>query len=194
MTTYEYACIEKIDKPYVVKVSDKRYRYPNERTIHVGKRGFFGNHTFYIDPSIEKSTEDYLAVKDNSFFEKTETGDVLQINPDGRINVLWEKRLNEHDLTLFITNQCNANCLMCPQPPHKDDYSLLKTNLDLLQYTKDQDILRIGITGGEPTVKIDDLQTLLSKAYQLHPDAKIDLLTYNAPKISDNKFSDDLSA
>jgi His-Xaa-Ser system radical SAM maturase HxsC len=129
---------------------------------------------------------------DKKFFDNASAGDVIQVMPDGTMNILWEKKLNPHDVTLFITNQCNANCIMCPQPPGKDEFSLLESNLSILRYTKHEPIEKIGITGGEPTVKRKDLVTLLQESYRLFPSTQVDLLT-NAKRLADFYYAKELA-
>lgn len=136
--------------------------------------------------------QEYVSEIDTDFYNKISDGDIIEVLDDGTINVLWEKNLTPNDITLFITNQCNANCIMCPQPPKKDDYSLLNMNMSILNNLKNESIKKIGITGGEPTLKENDLLLLLKKSYELYPLAKIDILT-NAKKLSNFNYAKNLA-
>lgn len=192
MTSYQ-AKVQNINSPIVVQVTFKKLNLTSRKTIYYTEGEFNFGHTVYLAKTkrINTSKPTVWGLDDN-FYSNLLEDDIIQIFPDGRINVLWEKRLNPYDIVLFITNQCNANCIMCPQPPHKDDYSLYDTNLLLLEYLKDQPIKKIGITGGEPTVKRNDLVKLLQLSYKNYPTAKVDLLT-NAKKLSDFSYSKELS-
>jgi len=191
MTTYK-AKVKNLNHAIVVQFSTKKFNFSSKKTVLIKEDNSFSfGHTAFILQSKElKINTNKPIIYDipQNFFKFVEEDDILNILPDGTINVLWEKRLNLYDITLFITNQCNANCIMCPQPPHKDDYSLLNSNRLLLNYLTEQPIKKIGITGGEPTVKKDDLLELLKLAYKNYPNAKIDLLT-NAKQFSNFEFA-----
>ena len=130
-------------------------------------------------------------IKQN-FLNKLNEGDIIQVDKNGLVLILWDKKLNPHDATLFITNQCNANCIMCPQPPKKDEYSFLKSNATILNYLKNEPIEYIGITGGEPTLKQEDLVVLLKKSQIFFRNASIALLT-NARKLEDFSLAKELA-
>ena len=184
MKTVDFVSRKAPDYKEVYLLSRQRFNLnPRRKTIHIGPiRGVTYGHEYYIQGRTHSGES-----KKHIYVEKLdelEEGDIVQFTPNGKINLLWERKQNENDLTLFVTSQCNANCIMCPQPPHKDDYSLLENNLRLLEYTKYYPIEKIGITGGEPTSKKDDLTRLLSKAYEYHSHASVDLLT-NAKNLSD---------
>ena len=49
---------------------------------------------------------------------KLNEGDVVLIEPDGKINIIWDVKSNQN--CILATEECNCRCLMCPQPPKKD--------------------------------------------------------------------------
>lgn len=195
MTSFT-AKVVNITKPIIAKVTTKQFDFDitTNSVLVSSEVPFTIGHSAIITTNNKVSSNAKSIAYDVSeeFIKKISSEDVINIMPDGKINILWEKKINPYDVTLFITNQCNANCVMCPQPPEKDEYSLLTTNLLLLKYTKNQPIRKIGITGGEPTIKKKDLTLLLKKAYQYFPDADIDLLT-NAKKLANFDFAKELS-
>jgi His-Xaa-Ser system radical SAM maturase HxsC len=80
--------------------------------------------------------------------------------------------------TLFTTERCNSNCLMCSQPPvDKDDVQgLTDRNLRLI------DLMRpapeyLCITGGEPTLLGDHLLSILAKLRDSTPSTVVHMLT-----------------
>ncbi len=87
-------------------------------------------------------------------------------------------KTDSNDNTLFITSQCNNNCLMCCQPPTKSDNSnaLLQENLKIIQKAP-TDISYIGITGGEPTLAFESLLTILDAIREKYPTTLIHFLT-----------------
>ena len=86
-------------------------------------------------------------------------------------------RSSDRHHTLFLTNRCNSNCLMCSQPPtREDDGWLVDQAMDTLRH-----ILKspesIGITGGEPLLVGTRLRTLIDEIGRRHPSTRIELLT-----------------
>ena len=185
-----------ISEPIIAQITFSKYSFNFKiKTAFLleNEQSTFGHSILLTNiNSIEKTNKSIAYDISNDFFKSACEGDVIQIMPDGTISLLWEKRLNPNDFTLFITNQCNANCVMCPQPPKKDEYSLLDTNMKLLEYLSKEQIKMIGITGGEPTLKQNDLLKLTATAYKLYPSAHINLLT-NGKKLSDFNYAKELA-
>jgi His-Xaa-Ser system radical SAM maturase HxsC len=107
---------------------------------------------------------------------KLSDGDILLFSRNGLISLIYKSK--SQDNTLFVTEQCNNRCLMCSQPPRiKDDinyyYNLNSKLIDLLP----QDLIKLGITGGEPTLLGEKLLHLLSKILVRLPSTAIYLLT-----------------
>ena len=97
-------------------------------------------------------------------------GDVISIEPEGIIQLLWQA--NSFSNVLFVTNACNCRCLMCPQKLGKHDEMLFDQNIQMLKLVRNQQIKQIGITGGEPTLRIDDLHSLISLCKKYFPKNK----------------------
>jgi His-Xaa-Ser system radical SAM maturase HxsC len=190
MTTSYLAQVNNLQSPIVLQISSSKYNITSKKTGFILDNDVFTmGHSVIFDKHNIKDKHNKTNVVYNiedAFFINTQEDDIVQIFPDGHINILWEKRLTPYDVTLFITNQCNAMCIMCPQPPEKDQYSLLDTNALLLEYLKKQPIKKIGITGGEPTAKMADLTALLKQAHQNFPTSHVDLLT-NGKQLSNFK-------
>ena len=196
MTTF-ISKTHNITKHIIAQVSKHKYNLNlNIKTAYIKKsKDFSLGHSVYLTNDEIISLKDKRSIAYNisqEFLDKLSEDDIIQIMPNGKISILWEKKLTPFEIILFITHSCNANCIMCPQPPEKDEYSLLETNLILLEYLSKQPIVKIGITGGEPTLKRKDLLILLKKSFELFPNAKIDLLT-NAKKLSDFNYSKELA-
>lgn len=113
-------------------------------------------------------------------------GDIVKIMKDGQIHILWE-----HDSTqnaLFLTENCNLDCIMCPQPPkphNKNHVIVAHKVLDLLYKNK---VSHICITGGEPTIVKKDFLNILTRCSNEHPDSYINILT-NGQTLSDFDFA-----
>ncbi|SDD70628.1 His-Xaa-Ser system radical SAM maturase HxsC [Sporomusa acidovorans] len=110
-----------------------------------------------------------------SNLELLNDGDIVLITPEGRINIMFQSGHDDH--TVFITNRCNSRCIMCPQPPSDDPPDLYDINEKVLSLIKKESLKYIGITGGEPTVVLDQLTQTLSYLNNHFPDTFISLLT-----------------
>jgi His-Xaa-Ser system radical SAM maturase HxsC len=113
-------------------------------------------------------------------------GDVVVIYPDGVVETLF--RINSEDNTIFMTNNCNQNCIMCCQPPQrvndiKHFFDINYTLIDLIPLSTKQ----LGISGGEPTLCGKYLSLLLEKLFNRIQDINVFILT-NAVLLSDIKY------
>lgn len=117
-------------------------------------------------------------------------GDVVLMEPDGSINVLY--KINSSSNALVLTERCNHRCIMCPQPPvtHEDD--LTPFNLQLLSLF-DKHTREIGLTGGEPTLAGDNLFVILNYIKQHFEACAVTILT-NGVKFADKGFAAKLAA
>lgn len=95
--------------------------------------------------------------------------DIVTIDADGIINIIHEA--NSKHNAIFITGRCNSNCIMCPQPPVKEEADRHDLNLKHISLLP-KDTISIGITGGEPTLIgnklfeiIDHIKKSLPKTY-----------------------------
>jgi His-Xaa-Ser system radical SAM maturase HxsC len=106
-----------------------------------------------------------------------EQGDIVLLTPSGKIRSLFRKS-SPHN-SLFITDRCNSNCLMCSQPPkNKDDLSYFyKVNKTLVSLMP-KEIEQLGITGGEPTLLGKKFIDLLYHINSTLPDTNVHVLTY----------------
>lgn len=73
----------------------------------------------------------------------------MEINDNGRIASVFGK---EYDNTLYITDKCNSNCIMCPmaEPVRRDGHTVpFEILKELIRYMP-SDMEHLTITGGEP--------------------------------------------
>lgn len=111
-------------------------------------------------------------------------GDIVSLENDGRINVLYNKE-SIHN-AILVTEECNVNCIMCPQPRNKDRNDLTSFNLKLISLM-DKSTKILGITGGEPTLIGDDLLEIIKACKKHIPKAQIEILS-NGIKYSDFEY------
>ena len=115
-------------------------------------------------------------------------GDIALIESTGKINILYEIK-SDHNL-IMTTENCNCNCIMCPQPKKKDSINRTEFNLRLLSLF-DRETKHIGITGGEPTLINDDLFVIIKYIKNNLPKAAITLLS-NGIKFSQKTYAQKL--
>lgn len=105
------------------------------------------------------------------------SGHIVAIEPqNGFVRTLYRPESSHN--TLFATERCNSNCLMCSQPPvDRDDIAALtERNLKLI------DLISAGpeylcITGGEPTLLGDHLLAILGKLRDKMPSTHVHILS-----------------
>ena len=127
----------------------------------------------YIVPSdyIFKTNLPVIEIKENEI--PFDSGDVVNISKDGRINVLWEIK-SDHN-AFYVTDICNSKCIMCPQVEgNSSRYDECLETLKLVDLSKH---IEIGITGGEPTLNMNKLVELLESIALKAPNKKVHILT-----------------
>lgn len=84
--------------------------------------------------------------------EELHHGDVLAIRPNGFVRKLHDG--HSSGALVYVTNQCNSNCIMCPDSvkmrtrPSEITSAFLAEFIALLP----SDLEHVDITGGEPTL------------------------------------------
>ena len=116
-------------------------------------------------------------------------GDVVLLNTDGSINVLYEIK-SSHNV-IMATERCNHRCIMCPQPPISHEQDKTAFNLKLLSLF-DKSTKNIGITGGEPTLIGDALFALIDYIKKHLPKSSICLLS-NGVKFAEKNYAQRLA-
>lgn len=102
-------------------------------------------------------------------------GDILNITQDNNCNVIWDTDAKHN--ALFITDTCNSKCIMCPQPMPEKPNHYLENNLKIVKLLDKNKVESIGITGGEPTLYINELSKLLTEIKKKFGHIPIEILT-----------------
>jgi His-Xaa-Ser system radical SAM maturase HxsC len=132
-----------------------------------GYRAVISHQSFVTDIPVVDKLRETLSFRD---------GDVVAIEPSGFVRSLYRPHEKHH--SLFVTERCSSNCLMCSQPPKDvDDVpSLTERNRELLHLMKPKPEY-LTITGGEPTLLGDRLFDLLTVAQTVLPETEVHILT-----------------
>jgi len=112
-------------------------------------------------------------------------GDVVRLTPEGKIDVLYEVE-SSHNV-LFVTEQCNCLCLMCPQYTTRNKTDYTEEVLALIRLIPQKTRL-LGITGGEPTLVGDNLFRIIKSCKQNLPNTALQLLS-NGIKFADFDYT-----
>lgn len=102
--------------------------------------------------------------------------DVVVLESSGFVRSLYRPYEKHH--TLFVTERCNSNCLMCSQPPKdKDDVdALTRRNRELVRLMNPAPEY-LTITGGEPTLLGDHLFDLIEQLKMSLAETELHMLT-----------------
>lgn len=101
--------------------------------------------------------------------------DVVSVNESGFVRTLYRKS-SLHNF-IFVTDQCNSYCLMCSQPPKRNnDFDRIREHLALIDLI-DPQTQELGITGGEPTLFKDDFLRLIEHCRDRLPNTALHVLT-----------------
>jgi His-Xaa-Ser system radical SAM maturase HxsC len=93
----------------------------------------------------------------------------------GKVVVVYRRSDQHH--SVFLTNRCNSNCLMCSQPPTAEDDSWLVEEAIEVAHHMGESPACIGLTGGEPLLLGSALRRLLQVFSELHPESQLEVLT-----------------
>ena len=122
---------------------------------------------------------------------KIKEGDIIKLDGSGRIDVLWE--INSTQNCLFLTENCNCRCVMCPQPPTSINSKIFINDANnVLDLIHEKNITDICLTGGEPSLTGKSFFNILYRCVDEHPNARIHILT-NGKLFADKDFANQLS-
>lgn len=112
-------------------------------------------------PEIPADARNIISIPDDQ--EYLMPGDVVRLNLiDLSLRSIY--RINSKHNSLLLTERCNHFCLMCSQPPKKEDDGYIVNELLQAIPLMSRSTTEIGITGGEPTLLgsrfIDILRTI----------------------------------
>jgi len=103
-------------------------------------------------------------------------GDVVRVEPTrGRVAALYRRSSTAN--TLLVTERCDNYCLMCSQPPRKQDDSWLLDELVEVIPLISPETRELGITGGEPGLLGERLIHLVDMLKRLLPQTAVHLLS-----------------
>jgi His-Xaa-Ser system radical SAM maturase HxsC len=94
---------------------------------------------------------------------------------NGFTRVLY--RPESYHNVLFATERCNSNCIMCSQPPRDvDDSGAIERHMRFIELIQSPP-LRLGISGGEPTLFKDGLVQIVTRLKERFPDTPLTMLS-----------------
>ncbi|MDH3068271.1 His-Xaa-Ser system radical SAM maturase HxsC [Akkermansia sp. N21169] len=150
------------------------------KTLRISKHKTFRDRkkTLLLSNDVSKAFGYPAIAKDT---DQLQEGDIVTVKSDGSCYLVW-KQGSIHN-SLFTTDACNVRCIMCPQPPKKDDPTVHERNLTILYLLK-EDPKVICISGGEPTLFPDRIIEYFRIINKKFPACQVDILT-NAVALAD---------
>ena len=132
-----------------------------------------------------------LDEKGKCFFSSLSDGDIVSVSERGVVDQVFSAY--DSDATIFMTGNCNSNCIMCPSTDHErrrnygDRRIVLEEFIEMLP----NDLRNYVVTGGEPTMKPGLFLDIMAMLAHRFPDAEALLLT-NGRSFSVSHFLDQL--
>lgn len=125
--------------------------------------------------STEKTYD--LGLFTDRFHAELHSGDIISISETGFIYKMYENC--DCDATVFITGQCNSNCIMCPCSDFERQYNTGYTDASLCKFIEllPTNLSHIVVTGGEPTLKTEQFFMAMSLLADKFPTAGVLLLS-----------------
>lgn len=165
-----------IEKIIIGKITRKQEIFSSKKDlIYVSDSAEFPKGYLAVISSQIINSKDLSSYIDNvEGISELHENDVVSINEKGKISVLFD--IHSIHNSLFVTERCNSNCIMCPQPPVKHEEDRTNFNLKLISLI-DKNIKEIGITGGEPTLLGNRLFDIFNAIYNRMPNSTINLLS-----------------
>lgn len=122
--------------------------------------------TFILIPGIKKyKSVDLVSGKVKKYSQPKTDSDKIKdilILENGQKHLLF--RIENRELTFFITSKCNHRCIMCPQKldiDNNDNDLILQRVIDNLDYDVFDEVC---FTGGEPLLKMNFIEQVVQKA------------------------------
>jgi His-Xaa-Ser system radical SAM maturase HxsC len=171
-------------KPVVGKVSREPLRKGDrtDRILVTGEtlsnaRDLAGYSGFLTTERLEQHMGSVPTISSVREIDHLRTNDIVAMEPgNGFVRTIY--RPDSHHNTIFATERCNSNCLMCSQPPQDrdDTHALTTRNLELIRLI-DTAPTRLVITGGEPTLLGERLFTIIAALRDKFPETYLHMLT-----------------
>lgn len=172
--------VEQDEKKDYIQVLDSE-------NINLFEQGYKG----YIFEEIPKDVEISNYAYNISMCRTLMDNDIVEMINNRVIRVLH--RNDSDDNAILVTNQCNSNCIMCPDPDvirntHESPY--IEKLIEQVKYTP-KDTMHLTITGGEPGILKWDLIKLVSACKEYLNDTEF-LLLSNGRVFADKIFTNEL--
>lgn len=140
------------------------------------------------DPSIVPQFKNKHIIYGVNDLAVLQAGDVVLINTQGEIIIYYQRVSNDN--VLFVTQKCNCDCIMCPQPPDKEIKDYMELNFELIRLM-DKKTKYLALTGGEPTLNKNNLLKIIKECKKYLPSTSLILLT-NGINFEDFDFTKEL--
>ena len=140
---------------------------------------------------LRKTVPEVPTIHKAEHLEHISEGDILRLEfGKGFVRSLY--RIGSPHNSIFATDRCNSNCLMCSQPPKDiDDSELVEEHLRLISLIPPT-TKTLGISGGEPTLLGEDLFRVISACKETLPVTRVHMLS-NGRRFADRSYAAQLA-
>ncbi|MDD5065294.1 MAG: His-Xaa-Ser system radical SAM maturase HxsC [Phycisphaerae bacterium] len=147
-------------------IADKMESFPEGFLLYILKNG--------IQPANDCDYHKIINLPEELNYLKQ--GDIIEYSPKtGNLSVLYRKDSTSN--VIFLTDDCNCNCIICPQPsPGVKKGCLLDTWSEAIPLMS-MDTQNLGISGGEPSLYPDDLLKVILLCKNYLPNTAVDILS-----------------
>lgn len=175
-----FSLSECADLPHVLR-SKKAYLVKNNDPAPEG----FAHYIIVgdIETNLPLSAE-VTRLKDT--FSYLADSDIIRVNNEGSVRVLF-RASSDHN-GILLTEQCNNYCLMCSQPPKRQDDSWIINEVKEMIPMMPRTVRSLGITGGEPTLFGDEFLNILRLCKNWLPETSLHVLS-NGRTFADEAFT-----
>lgn len=150
----------------VTKVQKKEHEFTYRLKFHKNHRLANG----IITNAVQKTGKNVLFLETDPLLQK---GDILEATES---SLFLHIRNGSSDNALVVNNHCNLRCINCPQETLEHVHSLHEKNhmiIDLMGRTEEV----IALTGGEPTLDIAYLTSLMVRLRKKNKKSRFHILT-----------------
>ena len=187
-----------IDREYLIRVKKidtfkiREELYLIYLLINQGSVLEFPSEVLYLtnskDPSIIPQFKNKHIIYGINDLAVLQVGDVVLVNAQGEIIISYQRISNDN--VLFVTQDCNCDCIMCPQPPDKETKDYMKLHFEIIRLM-DKKTKYLALTGGEPTLNKNNLIKIIKECKKYLPSTSLILLT-NGINFEDFDFTKEL--
>ena len=133
-------------------------------------------HAIIVEENCSVNLENLISGFESSGINHLSNKDIVTIDPLSKV-IRTIYRPKSKNNTIFTTERCNSNCLMCSQPPKDIDDSYIVNDIIRMLHLIDVSPTSLGITWGEPLILKSELLKILKLIKEKFPTTYVHMLS-----------------